>query len=84
MEQVRHEFLFGSNIFMLNGYDTPEKNRRYEAVFTQLFNFASAPFYWRDLEPERGKVRFAGNSPAIYRRPHPTRSYRFVSNIISP
>lgn len=71
VEQVRHEFLFGSNIFMLNGYNTPEKNRRYEAVFTQLFNFASAPFYWKDLEPSQGQIRFASNSPAIYRRPPP-------------
>ena len=33
-----------------------EKNRAYEEAFLQLFNFATVPFYWDDLEPEPGQV----------------------------
>ena len=69
--QTRHDFLFGANIFMLGGFATPELNRRYEEVFRRTFNFATAPFYWSDLEPEEGKPRFGVDSPFIARRPPP-------------
>lgn len=71
IEQIDHEFLFGANIFMLHGFDTPEKNRLYEERFKALFNYATVPFYWKDLEPEMGHLRFAKDSPSIYRRPPP-------------
>lgn len=71
IEQTRHEFSFGANIFMLGGFPTPEENRRYESAFRSLFNSATVPFYWSDLEPEPGKPRFAKDSPPIYRRPPP-------------
>ncbi|MBR2353188.1 MAG: endo-1,4-beta-xylanase, partial [Clostridia bacterium] len=32
---------------------------------------ATLPFYWDTLEPERGKPRYAKDSPKIYRRPAP-------------
>ena len=56
--QQSHEFLFGCNLFVLGQLETPELNRRYEKSFTQLFNFATLPFYWGDLEPEQGKPRY--------------------------
>lgn len=71
VEQTRHAFLFGANIFMLGGFPTAEENRRYEATYLRLFNYATVPFYWSDLEPEPGKPRFAKDSPVIYRRPPP-------------
>ncbi len=71
VEQTGHEFLFGANIFMLGGFKTPEQNRRYEQVFTELFNFATVPFYWKALEPEPGHPRFAASSKPVYRRPPP-------------
>lgn len=71
LEQTRHEFLFGCNIFMLGGYPTAELNERYESAFRELFNLAVVPFYWSDLEPEQGKPRFAKDSAAIHRRPPP-------------
>lgn len=71
IEQTRHAFLFGANIFMLGGFPTAEENRRYEAAYTRLFNYATVPFYWSDLEPEPGKPRFAKDSPPLYRRPPP-------------
>lgn len=71
IEQTRHTFLFGANIFMLGGFPTLEENRRYEETYQRLFNYATVPFYWSDLELEPGKPRFAKDSPSIYRRPPP-------------
>lgn len=71
VEQTRHEFLFGANIFMLGGFPTPEQNRQFETMYTALLNYATVPFYWSDLEPEPGRPRFAKDSPPIYRRPPP-------------
>ena len=69
--QTGHEFRFGANLFMLDEFETKEKNRIYRKRFSELFNLATLPFYWNDLEPEEGKPRFARNSPRIYRRPAP-------------
>lgn len=69
--QLKHEFLFGANAFMVNGFDTPEKNKKYEETFASLFNLACVPFYWKTLEPKQDMIRFASNSEAIYRRPPP-------------
>jgi GH35 family endo-1,4-beta-xylanase len=69
--QLRHEYRFGCNAFMLDQFEEAEKNARYEEVFADLFNLAVLPFYWSDQEPEDGKPRFARNSPPIYRRPPP-------------
>jgi GH35 family endo-1,4-beta-xylanase len=71
IEQVSSDFLFGANIFMLNGYPSDDLNARYEKAFTRLFNAATVPFYWRDLEPEQGQLRFSANSLPIPRRPPP-------------
>jgi GH35 family endo-1,4-beta-xylanase len=73
--QESHAFLFGCNIFVLG--QMGEKNRAYEDAFLKLFNFATAPFYWGDLEPEQGKPRFAEGSPDIWRRPPPDRVVAF-------
>ncbi|MGN1074821.1 MAG: endo-1,4-beta-xylanase, partial [Eubacteriales bacterium] len=67
----RHDFRFGCNLFMLGEMETEEKNERYKEAFARLFNYAVVPFYWRDLEPEQGKPRYAADSPKIYRRPAP-------------
>ncbi|MFA7236112.1 MAG: endo-1,4-beta-xylanase [Phycisphaeraceae bacterium] len=67
----RHEFLFGANIFMLGGYGAEENNRAYEAAFVKVFNSAVAPFYWSDLEPTEGELRFTADSRRIQRRPPP-------------
>ncbi len=77
IEQISSEFLFGANAFMLGGYPTAELNQRYEDAFVNLFNSATIPFYWRDLEPEPGKLRFEEGSRAIVRRPPPDRVVAF-------
>ena len=69
IKQKTHEFKYGANIFMLDELETDEKNQAYKDAFKQIFNIATIPFYWSDLEPEQGKPRYAVDSPKIYRRP---------------
>lgn len=71
VRQTGHEFRFGANLFMLDEFECAEKNAVYREKFPELFNLATLPFYWSDLEPEEGKPRFAIDSPRIYRRPAP-------------
>ena len=71
VEQKNHEFKFGANIFMLDEFENDEKNKIYREKFSEVFNLATVPFYWSDLEPEEGKPRYEKNSPRIYRRPTP-------------
>ena len=71
IDQKTHDFRFGANLFMLDELETPEKNETYKRVFAETFNLATLPFYWSDLEPEKGHPRFGTESPRIYRRPTP-------------
>ena len=71
IDQSSHEFRFGANIFMLDELESDEKNEAYKKYFAELFNMATLPFYWDSLEPERGKPRYAKDSPKVYRRPSP-------------
>ena len=48
-----HDFKLGANIFMLDEFESAEKNRIYRDVFADTFNLATVPFYWSDLEPGR-------------------------------
>ena len=69
IEQVSHEFIFGSNIFLYDHFDSAEMNDKYLAPFGPLFNSATVAFYWKKLEIEKGKPRYAADSPFEYRRP---------------
>ena len=71
LSQKGHEFRFGANLFMLDELESIEKNEKYKKCFTDLFNMATLPFYWDSLEAERGKPRYAKDSPRVYRRPSP-------------
>ena len=71
LTQTNHEFRFGANLFMLDELESEEKNEKYKKYFSDIFNMATLPFYWDALEPERGKPRYAKDSPKIYRRPSP-------------
>jgi endo-1,4-beta-xylanase len=55
IEQKRHKFLFGCNIFKLNRCRTPEDNAAYEKRFAALLNFATLPFYWWNYERRQGQ-----------------------------
>ena len=69
LRQTKHDFLYGANIFMLDELPTEEANQNYKDRYAEIFNEATIPFYWRDNEPEQGKLRFDKDSPKIYRRP---------------
>lgn len=71
IKQKNHAFRFGANCFMLDELESDEKNEAYKRRFAELFNMATLPFYWDTLEPERGKPRYAKDSPKVYRRPAP-------------
>ena len=72
VRQKKHRFKYGANLFMLDEItDSAERNEAYKERFSAAFNLATVPFYWKDLEPEEGKPRYAKGSPRIYRRPPP-------------
>lgn len=77
IRQTSHAFKFGCNLFLLDQFDDEAHNAAYEDAFAGLFNQAIVPFYWSDLEPEEGKVRFDKDSEPIYRRPPPDRCLEF-------
>ena len=54
IEQTRHEFLFGCNIFGLTGRGGDTIDAAYAERFKALFNFATIPFYWAAYEPAPG------------------------------
>ncbi|MBA7605650.1 Anti-sigma-I factor RsgI6 [subsurface metagenome] len=55
IEQRRHKFLFGCNIFKLNRCRTADDNAAYAERFAALLNFATLPFYWWNYERRRGR-----------------------------
>ncbi len=71
LRQRSHEFRYGANLFLLDELETEEKNEAYKRLYRGAFNMATLPFYWYSLEPERGKPRYAADSPKYYRRPAP-------------
>ncbi len=76
----QHEYRFGANLFMLDGFAEPEQNQQFEKVFTGLFNLGVIPFYWKDYEPEPGRYRFKKDCGAVYRRPPVDRCVEFCGN----
>lgn len=75
VHQKSHDFLFGCNLFVLGQME--EKEAAYEEMYLRLFNFATIAFYWDDLEPRPGDLRFTEGSPYIWRRPPPDRAVAF-------
>lgn len=71
VQQKNHDFKFGTHLFLIDQFDTEEKNQYYRTIFKDYFNLATIPFYWKELEPVEGKPRFAKDSENIYRRPAP-------------
>lgn len=55
IEQVQHEFLFGCNIFKLGRCKTAQDNAAYAKYYSELFNFATLPFYWWAYSNEGGR-----------------------------
>jgi endo-1,4-beta-xylanase len=55
VEQTRHAFLFGCNIFQWGKLPDEKAEAAYRQRFTELFNYATLPFYWESYEPQRGE-----------------------------
>jgi GH35 family endo-1,4-beta-xylanase len=55
VEQLSHDFLFGSNCFRFGHINDPEREQLYRQRFAALLNFATLGFYWPAYEPERGR-----------------------------
>ncbi len=55
IEQTRHAFLFGSNIFGWGRQADEKTETAYRARFAELLNYATLPFYWASYEPRRGQ-----------------------------
>jgi GH35 family endo-1,4-beta-xylanase len=59
IEQTRHAFLFGCNIFSWGRLDDPNRESAYRQRFAELLNYATLPFYWPMYEPRRGEPQHA-------------------------
>ncbi|MGA2865532.1 MAG: endo-1,4-beta-xylanase [Verrucomicrobiota bacterium] len=59
VEQTRHEFLFGCNIYAFDRFNSAEQNEAYKRRFSDLFDYATVGFYWRWYEPEPGQPNYA-------------------------
>lgn len=55
VEMVRHEFLFGCNLFQFGRFRDDPLEQDYRRRFADLFNFATLGFYWSWYEPRRGE-----------------------------
>jgi GH35 family endo-1,4-beta-xylanase len=53
VQQTRHAFRFGSNIFRWGQQSTPEAIEAYKQRYKDLLNFATLPFYWPSYEPRQ-------------------------------
>ncbi len=63
VEQVRHEFWFGSTLPTggFTGRTSPEDAAKFKEIFTSHFNAGviEGAFKWHEMEPERGQVNHA-------------------------
>ncbi len=59
VEQTRHSFLFGSNIFSWGQLPDKEREQAYRQRFAELLNYATLPFYWPMYETTRGHPNHA-------------------------
>ena len=59
VEQIKHDFIFGAHIFNFNQLGTPERNKKYRDLYGSLFNSATVALYWKKLEMQPNRPRFA-------------------------
>lgn len=57
--QKTHDFLFGAHLFNFDQLGSDDLNAKYKSYYGResLFNAATLPFYWSEMELEEGKVR---------------------------
>ena len=59
VEQTRHAFLFGSNVFKWGRLPDEKLEAAYRQRFAALLNYATLGFYWASYEPRRGEPSHA-------------------------
>ena len=59
VEQIRHAFLFGCNLFVWGRVGDEAGEAVYRERFADVFNFATLPFYWWSYESRRGEPNHA-------------------------
>ena len=69
IRQTGHAFRYGTNLFMLEEFESEEKNTQYREIMRSFGNMATLPFYWDATEPEQGQTRYHKDGPRVYRRP---------------
>ena len=55
VEQTRHAFLFGCNIFIWGRAGDEKAEAAYRQRFAELLNYATLGFYWPSYEPREGQ-----------------------------
>jgi GH35 family endo-1,4-beta-xylanase len=65
VRQLRHDFLWGANLFGWSRSDAPDLETDYRRRFAGIFNYATLGFYWHDYESEQGQPRHARIDPVI-------------------
>jgi GH35 family endo-1,4-beta-xylanase len=58
MEQLRHEFQFGCNLFRFEHNSDDRAESAYRSRFAEVFNYATLGFYWKDYEAKRGSPQY--------------------------
>jgi GH35 family endo-1,4-beta-xylanase len=59
VEQASHDFLFGASFAGYQSFGTAAQNAEYERLFSDVFNYATVPFYWSLVEKSQGVYDFA-------------------------
>ncbi len=65
VEQLRHDFLFGCNLFRLARIPDTDREAEYRRRFAALLNYATLGFYWPAYEPRRGQPQYAYTDQAV-------------------
>jgi GH35 family endo-1,4-beta-xylanase len=65
VRQLRHDFLWGANLFGWSRKGAPDLEIEYRRRFAGLFNYATLGFYWHDYEPEEGQPRHARTEAVV-------------------
>jgi GH35 family endo-1,4-beta-xylanase len=87
IEQKKHQFLFGCNIFKLGRCSTSQDNAAYEKHFAALLNFATLPFYWWNYERRQGQTDDERTDQIIrWCKPHniTTKGHPLAWNYVDP
>lgn len=58
VEQASHDFLFGASFAGYQSFGSSAMNAEYERLFSDVFNYATVPFYWSLVEKSQGVYDF--------------------------